>query len=142
MRFHGTIWWISQRRHYLVWTQQWIPYLHMGIGYSFHIIGTFILTNNVVKQWAWFGYIEFSLISQLRRERIVTKFLFPQSTENKFKKKTGQWITLKNIDLYYDYYELYTWAWNTVTWHWSADTFFDICQLSITWISNTKVKHR
>lgn len=31
--------------------------------------------------------------------------------------------------------ELYTWAHDTVRWHWSADAIFDSYQLSITWIS-------
>ena len=31
--------------------------------------------------------------------------------------------------------ELYTWAHNTVMWHWSADTLFDSCQLAITWMA-------
>ena len=26
-------------------------------------------------------------------------------------------------------------------WHWSADTYFDSCQLIITWMSNIKFKH-
>ena len=31
--------------------------------------------------------------------------------------------------------ELNTWAHDTVMWHWSADTLFDSCQLTITWMS-------
>ena len=43
--------------------------------------------------------------------------------------------------------ELYTWSRGTVRWHWSADTLFDSCQLTITWMSILKdvhcqVKHR
>ena len=31
--------------------------------------------------------------------------------------------------------ELYTWACDTVRWHWSTGTLFDSCQLTITWQS-------
>ena len=33
----------------------------------------------------------------------------------------------------------YTWALDTVTWRGSADTLFDSCQLTITWMSDTKL---
>ena len=37
--------------------------------------------------------------------------------------------------------ELYTWARDTVMWHWSADTLFafDSCQLTITWMFTIKL---
>ena len=35
--------------------------------------------------------------------------------------------------------ELYTWARDTVWWHWSADTPFDSCQLTVTWMSTIKL---
>ena len=41
----------------------------------------------------------------------------------------------------FDLDELLTWARDMVTWYWSADTFFDRCQLIITWMSNTKEVH-
>ena len=36
--------------------------------------------------------------------------------------------------------KLYTWACNTVIWYWSADTFFDSCQLTMKWISHIKLQ--
>ena len=44
---------------------------------------------------------------------------------------TGQRITLKIRHLN----GLYPWARDTVMWHWSADTLFDSCHLTITWMS-------
>ena len=35
--------------------------------------------------------------------------------------------------------ELYTWARDTVRWHWSADILFGSCQLTITWLSTIKL---
>ena len=33
----------------------------------------------------------------------------------------------------------YIWACDTVRWHWSADTLFDRCQLTITWMSTIRL---
>ena len=43
--------------------------------------------------------------------------------------KTNSWITSLHFS------ELYTWPRDTVMWHWSVDTLFDSCQLTITWMS-------
>ena len=51
------------------------------------------------------------------------------------KLQNGQRITLKIRHLN----KTYIWARDTFMWHWSADTFFDSCHLTITWMSNTKL---
>ena len=48
--------------------------------------------------------------------------------------KTKNWLT-DNFTKTCHLNELYTWACDTVMWHGSADTLFDSCQLTITWMS-------
>ena len=45
--------------------------------------------------------------------------------------KTNIW-SADNFEKTLHLNELYTWACDTVRWHWSADALFDICQLTIT----------
>ena len=44
-------------------------------------------------------------------------------------------IKLDNLKKTRHFGELYTWPRDTVMWHWSVDTLFDSCQLTITWTS-------
>ena len=44
-------------------------------------------------------------------------------------------IKLDNLKKTRHFGELYTWPRDTVMWHWSVDTLFDSCQLTITWMS-------
>ena len=46
--------------------------------------------------------------------------------------KTNSWITMNKTR---HFSELWTWPRDTVMWHWSVDTLFDSCQLTITWMS-------
>ena len=46
--------------------------------------------------------------------------------------KTNSWITMNKTR---HFSELWTWPRDTVMWHWSVDTLFDSCQLTITWTS-------
>ena len=47
---------------------------------------------------------------------------------NQLKPTNGQWITLKKTR---HLNELYNRTRNTVMWHWSVDTLYDSCQLTI-----------
>ena len=47
--------------------------------------------------------------------------------------KTNNW-SADNFKKTHHLNKLYTWACDTVRWHWSADTLFDSCQWTITWI--------
>ena len=53
-------------------------------------------------------------------------FLFWTWACNQLKPTTGQQITFKIKTRHLN--ELYTWAHDTVRWHWLADAFFDSCQ--------------
>ena len=48
--------------------------------------------------------------------------------------KTNNW-SADNFKRTHQLNELYTWACNTVMWHWSVNTLFDRSQLNITWVS-------
>ena len=50
--------------------------------------------------------------------------------------KTNSWITMNKTR---HFSELWTWLRDTVMWHWSVNTLFDSCQLTITWISSRMV---
>ena len=48
--------------------------------------------------------------------------------------KTNNWSAV-NLKKTHHLNEMYTWACITVRWYWSVGSFFDKCQLTMTWMS-------